>query len=914
MTEFLRRIALKLGANINVDKPVFQLDQGMGGGKSHACIGAYHMAKSPVEFWQTSIGEKTLAGARERYPDLPLSLGNPHIVVLSCDSMTPGAPVPELDGPVAYTLYERFLHRLLGEGDAYEAYQPYFSSKAEISRAIRSVGRPVLIIIDEILNYFQALDSVKENNPGLAQNDLAFLRALSEAVAATPNCAAVIVMIRSEHDTTALSKEFDQERGQIEGDLRRNGNTYIVNEPGDFADILRRRLFEAGPEPGAVRAAVEAFQPILADVNWRSRVLEPLNASWLVDFPAHVERCYPFHPQLMAMAEEEWAKHSGFQKVRSTIKIFAAAVHALARRPTAGEWAPVLIGLGDLPLSDSTTREQILDSGLIPDIKVRANYRSLLQTDIIDVTGTKGTAHLLDQGRKLTLWHDHNPRVAERAATVLFITSIVPSRGSRHGASDVEIAAALAVPDALFSATEAEGVISEVVDNERGLATADRIAGTRHTRPHYYLSLRHRLPALLRSLRGSVLEEERDALIAETVGSELKRDRGPFDRTAFVALRGQADVRRAVADVLKELDQPRTTRLLVLDPTILTMRNGQEEATRQLIESALGLGPEPIPLTWASSMIFAVAYTQQRGQMRNLATEVLALRRVSDIVAPSEEDAGLLMEAAEALTRAEPQFRGTVRRGFQHVFFLQQAEEGMSRECVDFQLTPNDAKTQSALHGGDVWANLAERQKVYAEHHFTYRALLANLRERDFERPLSELRDAFWQDPRLSLLPYGDRELKQAIFDAVRQNLLRVVRGDGEEVFVTAPSDISLGESLKLAPPRHPEPIPDPDPRPDPNPTPGPDPRPDPGPKPPGSAIEKRLGIIIQKELRQDTSAAEPLGTFLRKLWDSIDRGHVSQVNMQVQLVVDNAQAQAIADLADQAGLRVTMQDYRRPS
>lgn len=138
LTDFLARIAVRLSGTGDVDPRPIQLHQSMGGGKSHACIGAYHLAKSPREFFQAKdVGPAVLQRAQDiSREELPLDLHKPHVVVLSCDSMTPGpaATVPELDGPVAASLYERFLHRLVGEGDAYDTYAPISATRRRSPR------------------------------------------------------------------------------------------------------------------------------------------------------------------------------------------------------------------------------------------------------------------------------------------------------------------------------------------------------------------------------------------------------------------------------------------------------------------------------------------------------------------------------------------------------------------------------------------------------------------------------------------------------------------------------------------------------------------------------------------------------------------------------------------------------------
>lgn len=59
---FFARVARRLGTA--ADAPaLFHLDQGMGGGKSHALVGLYHMADSPATFFVTDIGQQVYAEA-----------------------------------------------------------------------------------------------------------------------------------------------------------------------------------------------------------------------------------------------------------------------------------------------------------------------------------------------------------------------------------------------------------------------------------------------------------------------------------------------------------------------------------------------------------------------------------------------------------------------------------------------------------------------------------------------------------------------------------------------------------------------------------------------------------------------------------------------------------------------------------
>ncbi|MFD8258705.1 hypothetical protein ACFV19_07130 [Streptomyces griseoluteus] len=66
-----------------------------------------------------------------------------------------------------------------------------------------AVNRPVLIIVDEILNYIgHGFDGA--DRTALAGQDTAFLQGLLDAVNDVPNVAMLAVMIASDTDKTAL--------------------------------------------------------------------------------------------------------------------------------------------------------------------------------------------------------------------------------------------------------------------------------------------------------------------------------------------------------------------------------------------------------------------------------------------------------------------------------------------------------------------------------------------------------------------------------------------------------------------------------------------------------------------------------------------------------------------------------------
>jgi hypothetical protein len=641
---------------------------------------------------------------------------------------------------------------------------------------------------------------------------MAFLRALLDSVNDIPYCAMLVAMIDPEKDRISLSEDGKERQKDLHSLLERNGRTATVNEDTDFTAILRRRLFTEPPAPGLAAATAAAFSPVLADSGW-SKVFAALNAEWVGDWTKAVTRSYPFHPHLMHLAEQEWAKNAGYQNVRSTIRVFAATVYALQKRAREGGWAPLLIGPGDLPLWNNEVREALLGSGLISDISLEANYRSIIQGDITNLAESavaSGQARALD--RSLTVkevWGPANPHAHERAATMIAVASLMPRGAGKRGASEPEIKVASALPTIVYGVGDADGVISRLTDinSEASMASAEAIEGKGGQARRYYLNPETGAKVIYRQHRQAIANKDRDDLIAQTCRDLMSS--GPFGKTLFIdadrSLASDEERRDRASDTLLNagIDDARTTRLVVLDPAGFSLRNGMSEATLAAVRAASGLGDKAATVTWASSAVYAVVNTQRRRAAREAATDYLAWQRTHD--SPELTGNSSARDTAhKSMKEADDALKRNLRRAFQHILFLTQLSHDLPRQIDEITLE-NDVET--ALHGTTVWKELAEKGKAFLTGQFTAKALLTNLTDTDYGKPLSELRDAFYQAPRLPLLPGGDHDLKNAIYAAVLAGDLRLVGADGLDKAVDSADTINLNsQGLRLAKPLPPEP------------------------------------------------------------------------------------------------------------
>src|SRR4051794_15130780 len=129
---FFARVARRLGTDAD-STALFHLDQGMGGGKSHALVGLYHMANSPSEFFETDLGHFVHNEAEQG--GLNVQLGKAKAVVLTADYFSPGK-TNEVFGP-ATNLFERFVWSLVdGDMDRYQRYIAGGPNKGTLHQAL----------------------------------------------------------------------------------------------------------------------------------------------------------------------------------------------------------------------------------------------------------------------------------------------------------------------------------------------------------------------------------------------------------------------------------------------------------------------------------------------------------------------------------------------------------------------------------------------------------------------------------------------------------------------------------------------------------------------------------------------------------------------------------------------------------
>jgi len=311
-----------------------------------------------------------------------------------------------------------------------------------------------------------------------------------------------------------------------------------------------------------------------------------------------------------------------------------------------------------------------------------------------------------------------------------------------------------------------------LTDPDKGLGALDKMAGAGGQSARYQLTTRQTLLMLFRVQRSAITEKDRDTEVAQTAETLASVGTG-FSKKRFVRneLNSQGQP-RSDAEIMADLDERDTTRLVVLDPSRWTLLNGLDDETREAIRMAFGVGTKALPVTHAASMVIACVNTQRRNQARQRAADYLAWIRVSRIQIVADDTA--LHDQAESEARtAKVALEKEIKRAFQHyAYLIRDAQEQLE---VRFNKFDDDSKT--SLTGAHVWDQLVKDGRAVKPNSLDTSALLVLLKD-ELPRSLAESTALFWTNPRMPMLS-GDTELRAALYTALTARKLELVNAEG---------------------------------------------------------------------------------------------------------------------------------------
>ncbi len=383
----------RLSGETSNTAPVLTLITQFGGGKTHTLAALYH-----------------LGGVGPRAIDLP---GVPELLEAADLTVVPQARVGVFVGnawdpqPGRETPWLDLARQIAGEAGV-EALGPTAKTTAPgteaIGRVFAAAGAPVLLLLDEVLNFVN-------RHRGLSDSLFAFLQNLTVAATGTARAAAVISLPRSQVEMTDFDMVWHDRITKV---VRRVARDLIANDESEIAEVVRRRLFEDIGDARLRRRVAREY------ADWCFERRHQLPPEWTaVDSAAteanareflrtRFEASYPFHPATLTVFQRKWRALQQFQQTRGTLAMLAQWISLAAREQFEKARREPLITLGSAPLHVPEFRavvlgqlgETRLDAAILADIAGEPCHASALDADIKgalrDIHRRAGTAILFE--------------------------------------------------------------------------------------------------------------------------------------------------------------------------------------------------------------------------------------------------------------------------------------------------------------------------------------------------------------------------------------------------------------------------------------------------------------------------------------------------------------------------------------
>jgi hypothetical protein len=418
--EVLRRLAGETqGANA-----VHNLVTQMGGGKTHALTLLYHLAKlGPEAATLPDVPELLRAAAVDRVPkaDVAVFVGTDWDAVTGrhSDGILRRTPW----GDIAWQLGNQ-----AGDPRVFQAMAEQDDARVrpgkQAIRAMLASERPVLILMDEVMNFMTAARAVTVGDSTLASQFYGFVHTLTEEADSRSKLVVVASLPASEQE---MSAEDEQDFKRLAKVTTRVAEPYVLSRDLEIPEIVRRRLFEDIGDPAAIRETARAY------ARWAQDHREQLPRWFPIDRTHEVvEGTYPFHPTVLSVFERKWQSLPSFQRTRGILRLLAQWVADAYEEGFKEGHADPLITIGTAPLDDQFFRTAVLD---------QLGEERLVAPILSDIAGEEAHAERLDEQASETL---RRGRIHRKVATAIFFES---SGGqSRHEATVAETRLAVGEP------------------------------------------------------------------------------------------------------------------------------------------------------------------------------------------------------------------------------------------------------------------------------------------------------------------------------------------------------------------------------------------------------------------------------------------------------------------------------------
>lgn len=648
LTDGLKRFAgevlRRLSGEREGSNAVLNLVTGFGGGKTHALTLLYHLGRTgPTARELPGVRGLLDAAHLDQVPEAAVAV----FVGTDWDAIAgrgsngePRRRTPwgDLTWQLAQHADDLSLFDAVAEQD-----EARVGPGKETIRKLLPKDRPVLILMDEVMNFMTSARAVSVGESTLASQFYRFVQALTEEADSRDGLCVVVSLPQSEQE---MSAEDEEDFARLAKVTTRVAEPYVLAKDLEIPEIVRRRLFEDVGSEAEVREVSKAYARWVGDRREMLPQWFPFDAAEEV-----FQATYPFHPTVLSVFERKWQALPSFQRTRGILRLLAQWVSIAYSEAYRDAYQDPLITQGTAPLEDQFFRAAVLE---------QLGGEALHAAIIADIAGDQAHAERLDEDAPET---QRRLRIHRKVASAIFFES---SGGQvRDRATLPEVRLAVGQPD--LDLGHVETALEALRDTCYYLA----IEGG-----EYRFSAKPNLNRLLATRKAGI-------------------DPAEAEEQARAAIREVFDDKRGLEVALEVVSFPDEDRAIPDTPVLRLVVLGPEQdrdEARTFIEFSLRKHGESAR-RFANALVWVVPETTE-ALLREARTK-LALDRLDSERGSLDLDEDQREQLAEHKTRSRHKLTEAVWQSYRRLIFL--GVEGSPREEDLGLLHSSAAQSMQAL-------------------------------------------------------------------------------------------------------------------------------------------------------------------------------------------------------------------------
>lgn len=572
-----------LNGKEDAENRVISLQTGFGGGKTHTLISLFHLCK-----WGKGAATSPFATELLQFAGTP-EFESANIAVFTNTTndaangrhVEAGVHIQTIWGELAYQLGGKESYEIIRKNDE------QLIAPAGLFKQVLEKCKPALILIDELADYCVKASARKAGDSSLADQTISFMQELTEAVAGTNNCVAVITLPASPQEV-GNTPQAQAILSSLQKRVSRVGADTQPVADDEIFEVIRRRLFEDIGDKNTIEAIATKYSDLYQQF-WTEL---PTHAA-KTEYKQRIVKSYPFHPELIDVFRIRWASHHDFQRTRGVLRLLASIVSDLWQRQQSLSGGNLLIHSGVVNFANLDAM-----SGQLK--KLYGNGYDAVIT--ADVAGGASNAFKIDSNE-----NEYGQWYLTQAISSVILMNSFGSDGANKGISVAELKLHLLTPEG-FNHNNINGALNKLESVAHYLYYAQSGGSGKR----YWFHTKPNINILINQAKGDIKENDVTAEIIKRIEEKRK----------------QIQFFNVLVNPSEDIPEQMKPTLIILSPNYFANPNQINGQTKPLIER-IATKKGNSERIYRNTLLFLVCSEIGLGQLQSSIREYLACQKIN---------------------------------------------------------------------------------------------------------------------------------------------------------------------------------------------------------------------------------------------------------------------------------------------